>query len=84
MSELKRVFSQAKMNSDAFYDKEGTMPKSKMLVDMHPDVSEVVWKFNRWHHHVNYKPFKKTKLIRKEDVDFPNVVNNFGMILKHL
>ena len=71
-------------NSDAFYDKEGTMPKSKMLVDMHPDVSEVVWKFNRWHHHVNYKPFKKTKLIRKEDVDFPDVVNNFGMILKHL
>lgn len=71
-------------NSDAFYDKEGTLPKSKMLVDMHPDVSEVVWKFNRWHHHVNYKPFKKTKLIRRSDVDFSERVNDFGMKLKYL
>ena len=71
-------------NSDAFYDKEGTLPKSKMLVDMHPDVSEVVWKFNRWHHHVNYKPFKKTKLIRRSDVDFSEGVNDFGMKLKYV
>ena len=71
-------------NSDAFYDKEGTLPKSKMLEDMHPDVSEVVWKFNRWHHHVNYKPFKKTKLIRRSDIDFTEGVNNFNMKLKYL
>jgi hypothetical protein len=71
-------------NSDAFYDKEGTLPKSQMLADMHPDVSEVVWKFNRWHHYVNYKPFKKTKLIRRDDVDFSGGVNNFGMKLKYL
>ena len=71
-------------NSDAFYDKEGTLPKSQMLADMHPDVSEVVWKFGRWHHYVNYKPFKKTKLIRREDVDFPEVVNNYGMKLKYI
>lgn len=71
-------------NSDAFYDKEGTLPKSQMLVDMHPDVSEVVWKFGRWHHHVNYRPFKKNKLKRREDIDFPDVVNNFGMKLKYV
>lgn len=71
-------------NSDAFYDKEGTLPKSQMLADMHPDVSEVVWKFNRWHHYVNYKPFKKNKLIRRDDVDFSGGVNNYGMELKYL
>lgn len=54
-------------NSEEFYDNEGTLPKSKMLEDMHPDVAKVVWRFNRWHHHVDYKPFKKNELIYKED-----------------
>lgn len=51
-------------NTEAFYAAEGTMPKSQMLVDMHPDVSKVVWKFGRWHHHVNYNPFKNIPLIK--------------------
>ena len=60
-------------NTKEFYAKEGTMPKSKMQVKMHPDVSKLVWRFNRWHHHVDYGPFKKNKLIKKD--------NNYGMIL---
>jgi hypothetical protein len=50
-------------NTKEFYADEGTLPKSQMLADLHPDVASVVWKFNRWHHHVNYKPFKENKLI---------------------
>jgi len=46
-------------NTEEFYSSEGTMPKSKMLEDMHPDVAKVVWKFNRWHHHVDYTGFKQ-------------------------
>lgn len=49
-------------NTDEFYDAEGTYNKSRMLEVVHPDVSKVVWKFNRWHHEVNYKPFKTNKL----------------------
>jgi hypothetical protein len=49
-------------NTKEFYKHEGTKPKSKMLADLHPDVAKVVWRFNRWHHHVDYKPFKKNKL----------------------
>jgi len=45
-------------NSKEFYDADGTLPKSKMIEDLHPDVAKVVWKFNRWHHQVNYKKFK--------------------------
>jgi hypothetical protein len=67
-------------NTAEFYAKEGTMPKSKMLEDLHPDCSKVVWKFNRWHHHVDYKRFK-TKLKRKEGIIIPDVINNFGMKL---
>ena len=51
-----------------------------MLEDMHPDVAKVVWKFNRWHHHVDYRPFKHISLgNRKKDI--PLEVNNYGMSL---
>lgn len=69
-------------NTEAFYAKEGTLPKSKMLCLMHPDVSKVVQRFNRWHHHVNYKPFKKLKLIKKVGVHISEGINNYSMILK--
>jgi hypothetical protein len=71
-------------NTDEFYVEEGTLKKSQILVDMHPDVSKVVWKFNRWHHHVDYSGFKKNQLIRKEGLVIPEGNNNYGMVLKFL
>ena len=68
-------------NTDEFYKKEGTLNKSKMLAEMHPDVAKVVWRFNRWHHHVNYKPFKGNKLIRKQGLEIQEGTNNYGMVL---
>ena len=47
----------------------------------HPDVVKIVWRYNRWHHEVNYEPFKKNKLIRKNGLNVPNKVNNYGMKL---
>jgi hypothetical protein len=67
-------------NSKEFYDDEGTLPKSQMLEDLHPDVAKVVRKFNRWHHHVDYRPFKKNKLIRVNKKEFFGV-NNYGLTL---
>lgn len=63
------------------YNVDGTINKSKMLVDMHPDVSQLVWKYGRWHHHVNYEPFKKNKLILKKGITLPTETNNYGMEL---
>lgn len=68
-------------NTKEFYSKEGTYPKSKMQVDLHPDVSRMVWRFNRVHHYVDYSPFKKNRLIRKEGIDIPKGINNYGMKL---
>lgn len=69
-------------NTEEFYSKEGTLPKSKMLENMHSDVAKVVWKFNRWHHQVDYSGFKQ-QLKRREDIEIndSNLVNNFGMIV---
>jgi len=68
-------------NTKEFYSKEGTKNKSQMLVDMHPDVAKMVWKFNRWHHQVNYKLFKNNKLIKKPGLIIPDKINNYGMQL---
>lgn len=66
-------------NTDEFYALEGTKAKSQMLADLHPDVAKVVWRFNRWHHHVDYKPFYRNRLIKREDVVVSEKVNNYGM-----
>lgn len=63
------------------YADAGTLAKSQMQVAVHPDVSRIVWKFGRIHHHVDYSPFKRNKLIRRDDVVIPDGVNNFGMAL---
>jgi len=68
-------------NTDELY-KHGTMDKSQMLVREHPDVAEVKFKFGRWHHHVDYTPFKKHKLIRKPDLVVQKQNNEYGMCLK--
>ena len=65
-------------NTDEIY-KDGTLNKSKMLEELHPDVAKVVWKFNRWHHHVDYRSFKNNKLKRKEGLNIPEGINNYGM-----
>jgi hypothetical protein len=69
-------------NTDEFYSKEGTDPKSKMLVTLHPDVTRLVWKFKRYHHHVDYRPFRSNKLIKADDKVY-NGIDNFGMELKN-
>ena len=66
-------------NTDEFYALEGTKAKSQMLAELHPDVAKVVWRFNRWHHHVDYKPFSKNRLIKRDDVVVSEKINNYGM-----
>lgn len=63
-------------NTEEFYSKEGTYPKSKMLEDMHPDVAKVVWKFSRWHHQVDYTGFTQSLHIICEVKD---KINDYGM-----
>ena len=53
-----------------------------MIEKLHPDVAKVVWKFNRWHHYVDYRPFKANKLIKIAEPK--EGINNYGMILKEI
>ena len=66
---------------DGQLNPEGTINKSQMLVDLHPDVARIVWKYGRWHHYVDYGPFKKNKPRLNKDVVVENKVNNYGLVL---
>lgn len=55
---------------------------AESLQKQHPDLVSVVWRHNRWHHHVNYKPFKNRSLKYKDDYIRPETkINNYGMVL---
>jgi hypothetical protein len=68
-------------NSKDFYEVEGTLAKSKMLADTYPEVASVVWKFNRWHHTVDYSPYKNNQLKRKASFVPQNRINEYGLKL---
>ena len=54
-------------NTEEFYAHEGTLHKSKMLEEMHPDVAKVHWRFGRWHHYVDYSPYSNNPLGNKSE-----------------
>ncbi len=63
------------------YNTEGTVNKSQMLVDMHPDVARLFWKYGRWHHHVDYTVFKNNTFNLRPGIVLPDESNNYGMVL---
>lgn len=69
-------------SKEGYYNPDGTIKKSAMLVAMHPDVARMAWRHGRWHHYVDYSPFKINKLKLKQDVDIINKPNEYGLRLK--
>lgn len=70
--------------SEVYGDTNQRKEFAESIQKQHPDVVKVTWKFNRWHHQVNYKPFKKNKLKRIEGLQIKKGVDNYGMKLIEL
>ena len=66
------------------YTDQGTYLKSKMMVDVYPNLSEIVEKFGRVHHKVDYSGFKKNRLEKKDHLEIPEGTNNYGMTFRQL
>jgi hypothetical protein len=69
-------------NTDTIYntgDKRKAFAES--LQQQHPDVVKVVWRFNRWHHLVNYKPFAKNILKLKNGLIVSKKINEYDFKL---
>jgi len=73
-------------NNERFYSREGTYPKSKMLKEAYPSLVEIKRKYDRWHHEVNYEPFKSNELKRKDRSDIPDwaLDNDYNLKKKEL
>ena len=72
-------------NTDNVYNTDDyRLSFAKSLQEQHPDVVKVVWKFNRWHHQVNYKPFSKNKLIKRKNITPIKANNEYNMKLVRL
>lgn len=69
-------------NTDHVYNSgDHRLAFAQSLADQHPDCVKVVWKFNRWHHQVDYSAFKRNRLILRPGVTPALTVNNYGMRL---
>lgn len=72
-------------NTDILYRKEGgfdgRLEMAKSLQRQHPDVTSIKWKWGRWQHVVDYKPFKNNKLIKKSQLKLQDKYNNYGLTL---
>jgi len=71
-------------NTDINYKEDGRLEMAKILQKFHPDVTDISWKWGRWQHHVNYKPFRFNKLKRKSNLNITSEINNYGMKLINL
>ena len=52
---------------------------AESLVEQHPDVAKVVWRYNRWHHEVNYSRFRRNRLVERTYI--PSSDPEYGMRL---
>ena len=73
-------------NTDELYRQDekfdGRLEMARSLQRQHPDIAKISWKWGRWQHSVDYRFFKKNKLIKKKDIVIPSGINNYGMVLK--
>ena len=57
---------------------------AESLREQHPDVVQIVWKFDRWHHQVDYTPYKKNKLRYRDGIVPTGASNEYGMVLRRV
>ena len=65
-------------NNDMFYKEEGTKNKTQMLVDVYPQYTKFVHKFNRDHHQVDYSSFTQ-ELQYKDNIYIDRKENDYNI-----
>jgi len=66
-------------NTDSIYKGDGLQKKLDSLIEQHPDCVKEKKNYFHVHHQVDYRPFKKNKLILKKDVVIPNDYYDWGL-----
>jgi hypothetical protein len=63
------------------YQGDGRYKMAEELRQKHPDVTTITYKWGRYQHQVDYRPFKNNRLIRKPGIEIPDEPNEYGMKL---
>jgi hypothetical protein len=72
-------------NTDTIYNTgDERLAFAQSLAEQHPECVTVIRRYNRWHHSVNFRPFKRNKLIKKSGLEISGGINNYGMKLIEL
>ena len=66
------------------YNPAGTIQKSLNLKEIYPNVVEIVHKFGRVHHQVDYSGYKDNELVLKKRRKINEATNNYGMELVNM
>ena len=66
------------------YNPAGTIKKTLNLEKIYPDVAKSVFKFNRWHHQVDYSGYKDNALVLKKRRKINEATNDYGMRLVNM
>lgn len=72
-------------NTDSLYKlrdgRDGRLLMAQSLQRQHPDVVTITRKWGRWQHQVDYRPFRRNRLIRRPDLEIASECNEYGMRL---
>lgn len=86
LAEKRATMSMKGGNTDELYRRDaafdGRLEMARSLQRQHPDVVKITRKWGRWQHHVDYRPFRNNKLIRRKDVEVTPGVDDYGMRLR--
>ena len=68
-------------NEQIYRESNNRYDFAKALKDQHPDLVEIIWRYNRYHHEVNYKPFRINRLKLKDGIKLKDKSNEYGLKL---
>jgi hypothetical protein len=70
-------------NTDTIYNTgDNRREFAESLKRKHPDCVEVIWRFKRWHHFIQYNKINRPFLIKKLNCVHKQGVDEYGMVLK--
>ena len=67
--------------TELYADGDKKKEKSQTLVDAYPDYASLAWRYDRWHHRVDFDVFKKNILKKKQNLVINQGINEYGMKL---
>lgn len=70
--------------TDDDYNPLGTVRKSLNLKEIYPEITEVVERYGRVHHRVDFRKYKGNQLKLRKGVRLPTIPNNYGMKLVNM